>query len=136
MSTPRGQTLLTQLAERLHAESDIVLAIAFGSAATGKLRPDSDIDVAVLMSSPMTVERRRALTELLADAAGRPVDLVDLSTSGVAVTRAALTQGRRLVTRDKPALARLLFKTLLDAADFLPYRQRILSERRASILRK
>ena len=130
MSTPRGQMLLTQLAERLHAESDIVLAIAFGSAATGKLRPDSDIDVGVLMSSPLTVERRRALTTLLADATGRPVDLVDLSTSGVAVTRAALTQGRRLVTRDKSALARLLFKTLLDAADFLPYRQRILSERR------
>jgi predicted nucleotidyltransferase len=136
MRAPCGQILLSQLAERLHGESDIVLAIAFGSAANDKLRPDSDIDVAVLTSSPLTVERRRALTALVADATGRPVDLVDLSTSGVAVTRAALTQGRRLVTRDKAALARLLCKTLLDAADFLPYRQRILNERRASMLKK
>jgi hypothetical protein len=63
------------------------------------------------------------------------VDLVDLRTSGVVVTRAALTQGKRLICKDRAALASLLSRTLLDVADFLPYRQRILAERRETWIR-
>jgi predicted nucleotidyltransferase len=135
MKTNRSQELLARVTERLAVESDIVLAIAFGSAASGKLRQASDVDIAILLRDPMTVERRRELMTLIADIAGRPVDLVDLRTSGVVVTRAALTQGKRLICKDRAALASLLSRTLLDVADFLPYRQRILAERRETWIR-
>jgi hypothetical protein len=39
MSTRADNELLSDLAERLRAEDDIVIAIAFGSAARGRLRP-------------------------------------------------------------------------------------------------
>jgi predicted nucleotidyltransferase len=108
----------------------LLLALAFGSAASGELRPDSDVDVAVLLREPMTAARRRALIAAIAEVAGRPVDLVDLRTSGVAVTQAALAGGKRLVCKGRSAFAALLSRTLFDAADFLPYRRRILTERR------
>ena len=61
---------------------------------------------------------------------GRPVDLIDLRTAGVLVTREALTQARRPVCRDEGALAGVLSRMLIDSADFLPLRKRILRERR------
>lgn len=124
--------LLAKLSERLSTEGDIVIAILFGSAASGGLRPDSDLDVAILAREPLSAGRRRELTALLADLGGRPVDLIDLRTSGISVTRTALTRGKRLICRDRHALASLISRMLLDSADFLPYRERILRERRAS----
>lgn len=132
MSNHRDDELLTRISERLQSEGDIVVAIAFGSAAGGGLRPDSDLDIAVLGRQPLSAGRRRELISLLADISGRPVDLIDLRTSGIAVTKAALSKGKRLVCRDRSALASLISRMLLDTADFLPYRERILRERRAS----
>lgn len=118
--------------QRLGAAGDLVIAIAFGSAVAGGLRRESDLDIAVLARKPLSAGRRLELIALLADLGGRPVDLVDLSTSGISVTRAALTEGKLLVCRDRSALAKLIPRMLLDTADFLPYRERILRERRAS----
>ena len=50
----------------------------FGSAGEGRLRPDSDVDLAVLVSNPMAPAQRWALTAQLADLVRRDVDLVDL----------------------------------------------------------
>jgi len=127
--------LLNRLSARLKAEDDIVVAIAFGSVVSGTPRVDSDVDIAVLTRTTLTAERRRELVSLIGRATGRPVDLVDLQTAGVAVTRTALGEGRRLVCRDRNVLASLLSKILVDAADFLPYRERILSERRETWIR-
>jgi predicted nucleotidyltransferase len=132
MNTTPDNVLLDELSERLGEQDDIVVAIAFGSAARGSLRPDSDLDVAILAQQPLSAGRRRKLIALLADVSGRPIDLVDLRTSGIAVTRAALIDGKRLVCRDRSALASLTSRMLLDSADFLPYRERILKARRTS----
>ncbi|MEZ5486120.1 MAG: nucleotidyltransferase domain-containing protein [Steroidobacteraceae bacterium] len=121
-----------RLAERLGAEPDIVVAMVFGSAADDRLRPDSDVDVAVLADAPLSTARRQALIAQLAEEFGRPVDLVDMRTAGPVVLGEVLAKGRRLVCRDVSAYAAILARTLLDAADFLPYRQRILRERRMS----
>jgi hypothetical protein len=70
-----------------------------------------------------------SLTEEIAEATGRPVDLVDLGTAGEPLVGAILAGGRRLVGSDE-AYARVLVRHLFDQADFLPYRERILAERR------
>jgi predicted nucleotidyltransferase len=126
----RQSDLIDALARQLAARDDVILAIAFGSIVSGMLRPDSDVDIAVLTDPPLTVERNLALISELAATAGRPIDLVDLKTAGVPVTREVLARGRRLVCRDEGALADVLSRMLIDAADFLPLRQRILRERR------
>lgn len=65
----------------------------------------------------------------LADAFGRPVDLVDLRVVGEPLLDQILGHGLRLLGDDE-ALARLLSRHWLEEADFMPYRRRILAQRR------
>jgi predicted nucleotidyltransferase len=121
---------LDELTTLLAADQDVELAMLFGSSAVGELRPGSDVDVAVLTRSGLTPKRRREIVRAIAEIVGRPVDLVDLRTAGVHVTSQVLRHGVRLVHRRPGVFADLLSRNLTDAADFLPYRERILRERR------
>lgn len=82
------QALEDRLASRLRA-AGAAYAAMFGSLARGEARPDSDIDVAVSFGKPMSSDLRMAVTGIVADAAGRSVDLVDLETAdGLILARA------------------------------------------------
>lgn len=135
MNTATVQPVLQRLRDRLADEPDVVLAIAFGSAAAGTSRTDSDFDLAVLADAPLATGRRQELVRLVADVTGRPVDLVDLRAAGVPVLRSVLHEGRRLVCRDRRAYEQLVSRLLADTEDFLPYRERMLKERRAAWIR-
>ncbi len=110
-----------------HSELDVV--IVFGSMATGRQRPDSDLDLAVMAARPLTVAQRMALVGELALVTGRAIDLVDLRTVGEPLLGEVLVHGRRVLGSDQ-AFAELLSKHVLDAADFLPYAQRMIDQRR------
>jgi predicted nucleotidyltransferase len=110
-----------------HPELDVV--IVFGSMATGRQRPDSDLDLAVMAARPLTVAQRMALVGELALVTGRAIDLVDLRTVGEPLLGEVLVHGRRVLGSDQ-AFAELLSKHVLDAADFLPYAQRMIDQRR------
>ena len=118
-----------QLREALARHPELELVILFGSRATGSPRPDSDIDLAVSAGRPLSAGERMDLLGEVAAATGHTVDLIDLTRAGEPLLGQILTGGKRLVG-DADAYARLLTKHLLDQADFLPYRQRILAERR------
>ena len=135
MSMEPNAPLLARLAVLLAEQPDIQLAIVFGSLTSGRLRADSDVDVAVLADEPLSQERKARLIELLAQTSARPVDLVDLRSAGVPIMRSALLGGRRLLCRDKAAYASLLSRMLSDSADFLPYRERLLRQRRDAWIR-
>ena len=110
-----------------HSELDVV--IVFGSMATGRQRPDSDLDLAVMAARPLTVAQRMALVGELALVTGRAIDLVDLRTVGEPLLGEILVHGRRVLGSDQ-AFAELLRKHVLDVADFLPYAQRMIDQRR------
>jgi len=107
----------------------IRLAILFGSLASGQARPESDLDLAVDAGAALTAGEKVALIEDLALEIGRPVDLVDLQTAGEPLLGQVVTRGRRILGSDMH-FAELIRKHVFDAADFMPYRTRILSERR------
>lgn len=121
--------LVSRLRTYLYGEPDLLLAYVFGSVAEGHQRPDSDLDVAVYPKQALTSERKAELISALARIAGRPVDVIDLRTAGPHIARQAI-RGRLLFTRSPAIKADLIFRTLVDVADFLPYRQRLLKERR------
>ncbi len=108
---------------------ELELAIVFGSVATGRQAPHSDLDIAVQARRALTAEQRMALVSELALASGRAIDLIDLRAVGEPLLGQVLAHGRRLVGSDE-AFAELLRKHLFDAADFLPYAQRIVEQRR------
>lgn len=115
--------------EVLNRHSGIRLAILFGSLASGSATRDSDLDLAVAADRPLDVEGKLNLIADLAEATGRPVDLIDLREVGEPLLGQIIKYGKRLLGSDE-YYARLLTRHLFDEADFMPYYRRILTERR------
>jgi len=122
-----------KLAAALETESDIQLAVAFGSVASDSAGPDSDLDIAVDAGKPLDSERRMALIDKLAGTTGRPVDLIDLQRVGEPLLGEIISGGIRILGSND-AWARLVSRHLIDQADFLPLRNRMLEERRKAWL--
>lgn len=109
----------------------VEMAVLFGSVARGQAHVHSDLDIAVQAPQLLTAPAKQALIEALATATGRPVDLVDLQAVGEPLLGQILKHGRRLLGSDT-AYGRLIYQHVLDQADFMPYRSRIVAERRAT----
>ena len=115
-------------------QPDIELACVFGSFAEGRQTNASDIDVAIAAREPVDPEHRLALSDAIANATGRPVDLVDLHRAGPLLLTQALTGGKRIVKRDSSVLARLLVKMWYLNADLMPLVRMIQDTRRKRFL--
>ena len=119
----------TPILTSLQTVEGLELAVVFGSVAQGNARFDSDLDIAVRYVAPLNADEKFTLIRALGAASGRPVDLIDLRTSGPIVARQALTTGKRLVGTDTDFTSQLS-RTLIDYADFAPLIERTLRERR------
>jgi predicted nucleotidyltransferase len=124
-----------QLLALLAGFPQVELAVLFGSLAQGHQRPGSDIDIAVAAHQALTATEKIALVEALAECTGRPVDLVDLKAVAEPLLGQILRHGRRLLGSDR-AYGQLISRHLFDQADFMPYRARVLAERRAAWIGK
>ncbi len=107
----------------------------FGSLAADRARHDSDLDLAVAAEQPLTAAERVGLIAELAEAIGRPVDLIDLHVVGEPLLGQILKRGRRILGSNG-AYAELIKRHLFEEADFMPYRRRILAERRRAWIGK
>ena len=114
----------------LRAHPSVEAAWLFGSVASGTAGAESDLDVGVLGAAPLAAEEKTALIEQLAQATGRPVDLIDLQSTRGPIVGRILQEGTRLFCDDTTLYAELLKRWWLDRADWLPYRRRILNTRR------
>jgi len=121
--------VFTLVQDALSRHPGLRLALLFGSAASGQMRTDSDVDVAVLADAPLAPHQHIQLIGDLAQATGRAIDLVDLSTTGEPLLGQILTHGRKLLG-STDAHAALISRHWFDTADFLPYAQRMIQERR------
>lgn len=128
---PTRTDSLQAISDVLERQQDVQLGIVFGSLAREGGGRDSDADVAVVATGPLDPERRAALTRALAEATGRPVDLVDLRRAGVVLLRSVLREGRTVLERDASLRPELLSRMLTDSEDFLPLLERLWRERRA-----
>jgi predicted nucleotidyltransferase len=113
----------------------VLVAILFGSLATGRGRAGSDLDLAVDAGHRLTAAEKMALISELAERIGRPVDLVDIHAIGEPLLGQILRRGMRILGSDT-RYANLIRRHLFDEADYLPYRKRILAERRQAWIGK
>ena len=118
-----------------YTQSGITLAILFGSLAVGREQADSDVDLAVDAGHRLTAGEKLALVTELAERTGRPVDLVDLHAVGEPLLGQIIRHGKRLLGSET-CYADLIPRHLFDPADYLPYRTRILAERRRAWIGK
>ena len=123
------QSLDVQLKEVLAHFPKIAFAMLFGSVALGNQRADSDLDIAVAAKKALTAHEKIALISALADSTGRPIDLIDLKLVSEPLLGQILRHGRRILGSDT-LYGELISHHLFEQADFMPYRTRILAERR------
>jgi len=131
----QDENLTRAILAALGTQPGIRLAILFGSLAVGRERVDSDLDLAVDAGRRITAGEKLALTTELAKRTGRPVDLVDLYVVGEPLLGQILRHGKRLLGGGT-CYADLIRRHLFDQADYLPYRTRILAERRRAWIGK
>jgi len=123
------QPAIEALRDYIEQFNDIELAILFGSMATGFPTKKSDVDLAIKLSRPITAQEKKELIEQVALLTGRAVDLVDLNIVGEPLLGQILKYGKRLSGSDA-AYADIGLKHVYAQADFVPYIQRTLKERR------
>ena len=135
MTNPATNIIDDQLREVLSGFAQITLAILFGSVASGQANAQSDLDLAVIAAQPLQAAEKIQIIEALAMATGRPIDLVDVHFAPEPLLGQVLKHGRRVLGSDT-AYAQLLYRHLIEQADFVPLQNRILSERRMAWIGK
>jgi predicted nucleotidyltransferase len=129
-TSEENTTVHAAIGKVLARHPSIVIAIHFGSLATDRSRIDSDLDLAVASTTPLTPQTRIQLIEELASELGRPVDLIDLAQTHGPLLQQTLTKGRLIICTDRTRYADLLLRVVYEDADVMPYHRRILAERR------
>ena len=109
--TMNGTTLdpthLEAVVSCLRGQGNVAAAYLLGSAAEGRLRPDSDVDIAVLPLSlnGLQLAERLSLAAELSRLVGREVDLGVLTTRNLVYAKEAVARGRRIFDRDHSTTA-------------------------------
>ena len=124
------QGVKTAILHVLEQFPEVKIAFLFGSAAHGRLTSMSDIDVAVAADTRLPLDARLAIATQLARALHREVDLIDLQDVTGEILQQSLCRGIQLLQKDATLHADLIKRLWFDQADMMPYRRRILAERR------
>lgn len=114
----------------LEKREDVTLAIIYGSAAEQRQNPESDLDLAVAGDQPLDAQSKMELIEEFALLVGRPIDLVDLQETHGTLLKQILTKGKVIYKEDVVLYGEIIKRMLFHEADFMPYYNRILKERR------
>jgi predicted nucleotidyltransferase len=102
---PLSQSQMSLLAQRFKADERVVAVYLLGSALTEAFRPESDIDLALLLRPGLHFGQVEALglaAEFGCDLA-HPLDIGLLTTQNLIYAREAITKGKRIFCRDAVA---------------------------------
>jgi len=130
-----SQELGSQLKIVLARFPNIKLAILFGSVALGRETVESDLDIAVSTNAMLTAVEKHAIISELTQLTGRSIDLIDLKLASEPLLGQILRYGKRLLGSDT-LYGNFIYSHLVAQADFMPYRSRLLQERRMAWIGK
>lgn len=118
---------------------DVVAAILFGSAAREEARPDSDIDIGVLLTREATkqgIDHSRLIADIMGVLKRNDVDVVILNRASPLLLHRVVRDGHVIYASDHGALAEFTIRAIQQYEDTKPLRdlqRRRLQERLASI---
>ena len=112
--------LLEHIGTTLQTFPEVQVAIVYGSSITGKNRPGSDVDIAVLADAPISFERRLIMVESLEKVLHQEVDLVDVYSLHGPLLQQIFENGSIVLKRSPQALAGLLKRLWFDREDMAP----------------
>lgn len=114
------ETVRDTILQVLKKFPEILTAIVFGSAVTGRMQRESDVDIAVAGAAPLDISRTAELATALEQALGRPVDLVDLKRNSGIIFMEVFDKGEVILKRSTEEYAGLLRKLWFFREDELP----------------
>jgi len=131
--------LVAALRQVLVAGPPLLLAVLFGSAAKGRMRVDSDVDVAIEPRKALTDSELQSLTGALALAASVDVDLILIDSAPTLLRWQIATRGMPLVEHNPGEFARFRARAAAEYIDFAPalahhgeiFRRRLVEQGRA-----
>jgi predicted nucleotidyltransferase len=130
MASPSPNNLqppFQELVVYLEAQPEVLAAVVFGSAAAGRLRSESDIDLALLFAEDglpdalAALELRAALEQRV----GRDVDLIILNQASPILAFQAVKKGQVIVCKDARAYQLYVVRLISEYADFKRIRRPI-----------
>lgn len=97
-----GKDTIKRLQQELAAEKRLTAAFLLGSAARNQLRPDSDVDIAILLQSGTSLSpfEKVSLAVRLGELCGREVDIGLLQSRNLVYAREAYLTGECIYCRD------------------------------------
>ncbi len=120
---------LNQIEERLKTNLetvlDIDLAILFGSALRGKLRRDSDIDLAFYSKRNITLKEKIEYSLLLSRKLPLEIDLIDLHNAHGLLLNQILNGGKIIINKRPEICHNLVSRMIYEREDWLPIQRRI-----------
>jgi len=131
--TMEAENITKKINEWVNKQPSIQLAILFGSFAKGKEQESSDIDIAIELDKPLTIEKKLSLLQSLGEITNRKIDLIDLKTIGEPLLNQIIQHGTML-KGTKANYIELTIKNVNMMQDFTPYIQRTLKDRRERLL--
>jgi predicted nucleotidyltransferase len=120
--------IATKLESYFRSENDVVAVYLFGSAAEGKARPTSDIDIGVLFDRANADIQDRLLEKYLTELPQllrKDVHLVVLNRAGEELMRQVYAKGKLLVVNKPKKLAEFNMIMVARIVDFSYYRELI-----------
>lgn len=113
-SKPAGRDLLSEESALLPEAS---FAFVYGSFGTPRFNQESDLDIAVHLGRPITLDERIEISARIEDAFHHRVDLLDACTADPIIAYQVLKTGRLLFVRHPSDLYRFQMKTLASYQD-------------------
>jgi len=128
-TTTLDEPALRAAAGRLGQEAAVCAAYLLGSAAEGRLRAESDVDIALLpvRGASLGGLQRAELAADLEMLLGRPVDLGVLHTANLVYAKEAVAHGRLFFERDRNARARFAALVFSMYADLQESRREVIN---------
>jgi predicted nucleotidyltransferase len=121
--------VITRIQQILENNSQIQLAIIYGSCAAGTATAQSDIDLAVASAVCFSSDERLALAETIAVEFNCEVDLVDLESAHGALLQEILTRGALAINRSPSLYEKFIKRMLAEKEDDSRVASKAIAER-------
>ena len=116
-----------QIIKHLKTHKEILFAYLFGSQATGKARPNSDVDIAIYLSEKIPAKqmlawRLRLMAELSPILPTDVIEIVVLNEAPLVLRYEVYSKGKLLVNADPSKELECRLRTLDEYFDTAPFR--------------
>ena len=120
--------IVEKLVNYFKEREEVLSAYLFGSAASDKLRSDSDVDIAVILDKAIPsnsyFDYRLSAMSDVSRLLHREVDIIVFNEARHVLAHQILKYGIRIFERNKERSRSLEARALMEYFDFLPYRKK------------